>query len=179
MIKNLKYILEPFFQTSYYFIFLARKVHFFWERNPLKISKYHSKSIKTLNNEFYIVSWSESKERWKIPIRIMVKRRSVKILDLSFHAVYFSSMTTSANAKAVLRSLAFPGKARVLHALDVLVIYGRERCTKCDAIRDFPLSSFCFLVISHRLFFFSSSVPTLLYLFYNRSSGMTRNSGLA
>lgn len=109
----------------------------------------------------------------------MVKRRSVKILDLSFHAVYFSSMTTSANAKAVLRSLAFPGKARVLHALDVLVIYGRERCTKCDAIRDFPLSSFCFLVISHRLFFFSSSVPTLLYLFYNRSSGMTRNSGLA
>lgn len=41
VIKNLKYILEPFFQTSYYFIFLARKVHFFWERNPLKISKYH------------------------------------------------------------------------------------------------------------------------------------------
>lgn len=41
VIKNLKYILEPFFQTSYYFIFLARKVHFFWERNPVKISKYH------------------------------------------------------------------------------------------------------------------------------------------
>lgn len=41
VIKNLKYILEPFFQTSYYFVFLARKVHFFWERNPVKISKYH------------------------------------------------------------------------------------------------------------------------------------------
>lgn len=49
-------------------------------------------------------------------------------------------MTASANAKAVLRSLAFPRKARVLHALGVLVIYGREHCTKCDAIRDFPLS---------------------------------------
>lgn len=173
----MKYILEPFFQTSYYFIFLARKVHFFWERNPLKISKYHSKSIKTLNNEFDIVSWSESKERWKIPIRIMVKRRSVKILDLSFHAVYFSSMTTSANAKAVLRSR-FPEK-RVFYTRSTFSWFtganAARNVTQSAIFLYLPSASSLFRIV----FFFSSSVPTLLYLFYNRSSGMTRNSGLA
>lgn len=72
--------------------------------------EYRVKISNIIKSQFKTSRFSERIEGEKFEWRC-----SVKILDLSFHAVYFSSVTTSANAKAVLRSLAFPRKARVLH----------------------------------------------------------------
>ena len=127
--------------------------------------EYRVKISNIIKSQFKTSRFSERIEGEKFEWRC-----SVKILDLSFHAVYFSSVTTSANAKAVLRSLAFPRKARVLHTArrshDLRPRTLHENVTQS---RDFPLSSL------PRFFSFLQ----LLYLFHNRSTGMTRNSGSA